>query len=537
MQKRLTLPTALLSAALLVACGGGQGDPSAPDELGNTGSSAPVVESPTSPQPVEGQAPIGAQPVQDTPVATIPAHQGHEPITVPMPAQPSEPVQPVQPQPTYSKTWVVSAAGTDTAAGTAEAPFRTIGKAISVVQAGELVRVRAGTYNETLLLDGKDGTAVAKITLQGEGNPKVTPGASGAVVQFKRQHWIVDGFDIDVQGQARFAVTFDGNTSGSVIANSEIHHGTLGAGVTTFGGAQGATIENNHIHHFSRGETDSHGISVQTTSKNITVKNNDIHDNSGDSVQCLGPEGFNSNAPADGLVIEGNHFYSNRENAVDIKTCHNVVIRNNRMHGFRPSSSAKGDVVVIHYSAKNVLVENNDIFDGSKGISVGGNREGPVPSGVVIQKNRIHDIVTEGGGEGTGIRLENSDGTKLFNNTVVRTAGYALRLGGGTGGATSNLVVKNNVISSTQNANLGAERPGLVMAGNLYGQSGSFGLNGTTTDFATFKSQAGDVTSLQGDAALAADFKPGALAIDKGENVGLTYCGAAPDLGAVETGC
>ncbi len=570
MFKRLTLMSTLLTGALF-ACGG-NGATGAPDtqdngsngaspttnaapstgtpEAGGPAVTAPVVVAPTEVPTVTAPettpatpataptapattavtlAPIGAQPVANTPVAAI---ETHEPIQLPSAVAPV--VHP--PQPTYSKTWVVSGTGQDTAAGTAAAPFRTLGKAVSVVQPGELVLVKAGTYNESVVLT-KAGTPQAKITFQGEGNPKITPGASGALVQFKAPYVIFDGFDIDVQNQARFAVTFTGNVQGSVIANSEIHHGTLGAGITTYDGAMGATIENNHVHHFSRGETDSHGISVQTTSRDIKILNNDIHDNSGDSVQCLGPETFNNNAPADGLLIEGNHFYTNRENGIDIKTCYNVTIRNNRIHGFRLSSSAKGDAVVVHYSAKNVVIDNNDIYDSGKGISVGGNHEGPVPTGVVIQRNRIHDIVTTGGMEGTGMRLENSDGTKVLNNTIVRTAGFALRLGGGTGGATSNATVKNNIIDATQNVNLGAQRAGLQMDGNLYGLSGSFGINGAAADWTAFKALGVDATSLRADPGLSATFTPGPVAIDKGVAVGGTYCGAAPDLGAVETGC
>ncbi len=268
-------------------------------------------------------------------------------------------------------------------------------------------------------------SATSKITIQGEGKPKLVPGAgTGAVVQFKAPCWVLDGFEIDVQSQPTYAVTFQGNTDGAVLANNEIHGGSLGGGITTYDSARGMTIENNHIHDFTRGNDDSHGIVIQPTTKKITIRNNDIHDNSGDSVQCLGPEGFSSLPPADGVVIENNHLYSNRENAVDIKTCANVIVRNNRMHGFRMASSAKGDAVVIHMSAKNVTVEGNDISDCGKGISIGGNHTGPVPTNIRIEKNRIHDLTTETGMEGTGIRVENSSGAKLLNNTITRTPGY-----------------------------------------------------------------------------------------------------------------
>ncbi|MGQ0505460.1 MAG: right-handed parallel beta-helix repeat-containing protein, partial [Myxococcaceae bacterium] len=349
-------------------------------------------------------------------------------------------------------------------------------------------------------------------------------------VQIRQPNWVVDGFDIDVKGQGQYGVEFSGNVSGSVLANSDVHDGTFGAGVTTYGNATGATIENNHIHHFSRGNLDSHGIVVQTTTRDLTIRNNDIHDNSGDSVQCLGPEGFNDTAPADGVLIENNHLFSNRENGIDVKTCRRVTIRNNRIHGFAPTTTAKGDAVVVHYSAADVTIEGNEIFDASKGVAVGGNHVGPVPKNVVIARNRIHGIKTKGGGEGTGIRIENSEGARVLNNTLDDIAGTALILGHGTGGATSNGLVVNNVFMGATLVNLGSFSPGLKMNSNLYARaSGKFTAMQAALDFEGWKARGLDTASTLGDLEVEA--------VDQGSDVGLPFCGKAPDLGAFESGC
>jgi len=60
-------------------------------------------------------------------------------------------------------------------------------------------------------------------------------------------------------------------------------------------------------------------------------------------VQCIGPETYADGAvPASGLVIEDNHLHDGVENAVDIKTCSNVVIRGTTMHGFRMAPGCAG---------------------------------------------------------------------------------------------------------------------------------------------------------------------------------------------------
>jgi hypothetical protein len=509
----------------------------------NAPAPTPAPATPDAPASSPNQpVPIGAQPVPNTPVAELPAHEGHTPIAQPAPQPAAQPSAPAAPSSSFTKEWVVSLSGSDTAEGSAAHPFRTIGKAVSVAGPGELVRVLAGTYAERIVLGAgvKAGTPTAKITLQGEGKARIIPGpGAGALVQVRQPNWIIDGFEIDVQRQQSFAVSFEGNVTGSVLANSELHHGTGGAAVTTYNQATGALIENNHIHDFVKtsGNQDSHGVVVQPTSRDIIVRNNDIHDNSGDSVQCLGPEGFSTLPPADGLIIENNHFYANRENAVDIKTCYDVVIRNNRMHRFKPSSTAKGDAVVVHMSARNVLIEGNEVYDSGKGISVGGNRQGPMPSGVVIRRNRVYDIGTQGGGEGTGIRLENSEGTVVVNNTVTRVAVAALMLGHGTGGPTSNLRVENNIIDAPVAVSVGGQRPGLKMGFNLYPSTASFKSGSSVVALEALKQAVGDSTSTSGEASVSQDFAPAASAVDHGTNVGLPFCGGAPDIGAVEVGC
>ncbi|NBC45423.1 DUF1565 domain-containing protein [Corallococcus exiguus] len=550
LKTRHTLVASLAACTLalgLTACGGGGGSGGGTGGSSGAGTQAPatntgtpkVEKAPTAP----GKAPpIGVQPVENTPAAQMPDHADHTPIAEPGP-QPAVSAQAMQETPatTPAHDWVVSPNGDDGAQGTEAAPLRTIAMAVSKAGPGDRIRVLAGTYAERVVLgdNTKAGTPEAKITLQGEGRPKLTPGSgSGAAVQVRRANWVIDGFDIDVEGQPIFGVTFEGDVQGTVLANSELHNGTGGAGVTMFNNAKGPTIENNNIHDFVRttGNKDSHGIVMQPASYDATVRNNDIHDNSGDSVQCLGPEGFSDLPPATGLLVENNHFFNNRENAVDIKTCHDVTIRNNRMHKFQPSETAKGDALVIHYSAKNVLVEDNELYDAAKGISVGGNHEGPVPEAVVVRRNRVHDITDAGGGEGTAIRLENSKGTVVVNNTITR-AKAGIILGHGTGGPTESLRVENNLVDAPVSVDVGGQAPGLQMSNNLYPSGAQFKTNGQLQALDAFKAAAKDTTSNGGDVTVSDTFAPSAAAQDKGQDQGQPFCGAAPDIGAVELGC
>ncbi|MFP2929782.1 right-handed parallel beta-helix repeat-containing protein, partial [Pyxidicoccus sp. 3LG] len=524
----------LVSAGGL-ACNGSNKDP-APA----TGA-FPLPSGPEAPSPTTPDAPSPRPAPEQPPIAEQPA-----PTPSPTP-QPAPPPAEDPPPPKYTREWYVSPTGSDTAPGTQQKPLRTISKALTLVGPGEIVRVQQGTYAEKLDLDAtiRAGTATAPITLRGEGKPKLIPTSSGwFMVRVQRPHWLIEGFDIDVRSQRQVAVTFAGDTQGTVLARNELHHGAFGSGISTDAGATGVTIEDNHIHHFARGSDDSHGVVVAPTSRDITVRGNDIHDNSGDSVQCLGPEGFSNATPAKGVLIEDNHMYDNRENAVDIKTCHDVTVRGNRMHGFAKSSTSRGEALVVHYSAKNVIVEDNDISNASLGIAVGGNRVNAPPTNVSVRRNRIHGLKTP---EGSAIRIENGIDVRVLHNTITGTNGFALVLGHGTGGDSSNVAVRNNLIATRNAVNLGPHAPGLKLESNLYlpgagFATGSFFIPVTTwvgSTLATWQAAGRDVGSVESASALAdpTEFTPGPSAVDRGMDLGLPYCGAAPDLGAVESDC
>jgi nitrous oxidase accessory protein NosD len=433
---------------------------------------------------------------------------------------------------------VVSPTGNDAASGSESAPLRTIAKAVTLAGPGDLIRVRAGTYAERLLISSsvRAGTPQAPITLLGEGKPRIVPGSQeGALVVVEQPHWIIRGLDIDVQNRPAFAVAFTGDNTGTVLAESEIHHGAYGGGVSFHHGATGATLEDNHIHDFFLNGVDAHGVIIQPTARQITVRNNVIHSNSGDSIQCHSPDGYEPEAPADEVLIEGNDLYGNVEQALDIKTCHNVVVRGNRMHLSRKGNGA----MVVHFSAKNILIEENDIYDAGVGIAVGGIRFGEPPSGVVIRRNRIRDMLMGEGMTGAGLLFTVSTGTQVYNNTLTGVQGTAVIAGSGDGGPTQNLVMKNNIIDAARALSLGSAAPGLRMNTNLYRPGATFRKGNSAWNLSQWKGQGQDGNSFEASPLFSNTdtLAPVSAAIDYGEKLGIGFCGAAPDLGGVESGC
>jgi hypothetical protein len=69
-------------------------------------------------------------------------------------------------------TYYVSPTGNDSNPGTSDLPFATIGKSAAVAGPSDVVNILPGTYPEAPRFD-KSGTAIARITFAGNGNPIV----------------------------------------------------------------------------------------------------------------------------------------------------------------------------------------------------------------------------------------------------------------------------------------------------------------------------------------------------------------------------
>ena len=115
------------------------------------------------------------------------------------------------------RAYYVSSGGSDSAVGTSVgAPLKTIGRAISLVAAGDVIEVRAGTYGENLY-PRTAGTSGAWITLRGYNGerPVIRGTGSGPTIYFyrdecdegvigtgsgntdcKAMYWTVQGLDI-----------------------------------------------------------------------------------------------------------------------------------------------------------------------------------------------------------------------------------------------------------------------------------------------------------------------------------------------------
>ncbi len=454
----------------------------------------------------------------------------------------------------------VSPEGSDRNPGTQQRPWRSLGHAVSALRAGDAVFVRQGVYQERVDIGAKarDGTADAPIQLLAApgARPVIRGGddKNGPLLRITRSYWVVSGFDIQAAGSNAHGVRFQGARY-VVVRDSEVSGGMGPAAVTFYGGASDIGFLRNKVHDYRWGPSkDSHGLLVQPDTARILIQGNEAWGNGGDSFQCQGPDtNPGKKLPVD-ITVEGNRFHEDRENAIDIKSCERVTIRNNKFYGYRPAKTApQGAAMVVHYSARRILIEGNRIWDSGRGLSLGGNlvwKKLPVAD-VIVRRNLVFNGTTEGGGSGDGLRIGTSQRVRVYHNTLAFLPVGGIKLGDGDHGPAQDLRVLGNIVYAAPRAldvRLAGVR-GLVSDRNLaYRPKGTirFRVDGkdTTLDGWRRRSKQDALTQVADprfvEDPLNYDFytRPGSPARNAGDPrvPGVSrFCGAGPDLGFLES--
>jgi hypothetical protein len=108
----------------------------------------------------------------------------------------------------FGQPWYVATNGSDTGSGSEQNPFLTIGKAVSMVQAGETILVKGGTYNLTaVIVLTKSGTGASYISLFAFPGTRPVFNFSGQSMSSSNQgikltgnYWHIKGIDITGAG-------------------------------------------------------------------------------------------------------------------------------------------------------------------------------------------------------------------------------------------------------------------------------------------------------------------------------------------------
>jgi pectate disaccharide-lyase len=399
--------------------------------------------------------------------------------------------------PPTNGNWFVSTTGNDANAGTITAPFATLTKAISVVQAGEVIYLRGGTYLPTATIhitnSGTAGSRISLLAYPGEtpylnfsGQPLGTANR-GILFTTTAGYWNVKGLEIGYAGDNGVKV------EGSHLRFEQcvFHH------------------NNDTGLQIGFGHTDENPGGLLAAF--IEVVNCD-------SYQNFDPPGNGGNADGfaakmhcgQGIVFTGCRAWENGDDAWDLfETDYSVVISN-------------------CWCWKSAMLGGQGNGNGFK---LGGNGSGGDSKGTHYAYNCIAF-----GCKVNGFTQNSHKDGELVQHCLAfanGTSGYNYYFEGGLNSGKQN-VFRNNASIPRSGTNGG----GFIEDNSPLEQNNSWNLSVTVNaaDYADITETAAKAAR-QPDGSLPAGFASlvsGSDLIDKGINVGLPFNGAAPDLGPYE---
>lgn len=269
--------------------------------------------------------------------------------------------------------YVASTSGSDQAAGSATAPFRTVQHLVSQLSAGQTGCLRAGTYNENVTFS-HSGAAAAPITLTSYPGD-VRPTVIGRM-------WLPSGSDYVTVSNLGLVGVNSGNlpsptvddAHASFIGNDVTDNHTaicfdLGDDTGTYGTAHDVLIQGNRIHHCGvmPAANHDHGIYVEEA-VNTHILDNIIYDNADRGVQLYPDsrgtliEGNVIDSNGEGIIFSGDFGRASSDNVVENNVITNSSLRNN-VESWYPTGNPVG---------QSNIVKNNCIEGGARAARNGG---------------------------------------------------------------------------------------------------------------------------------------------------------------------
>lgn len=286
-------------------------------------------------------------------------------------------------------TYYVSVSGSDLNNCTQSAPCKSFNKAMSLIQAGDVLYVMPGTYNQTL--------AISKSGITVEGNKAVidTTGTFGIRVASTAQNVVVRGFTVTranshaiyVEGQF---VTIENN----VVYHSVLENGTLLNGVISCrNGSWGSAIK------------------VKVGGENVIIRNNEVFDNCGEGIAAT---------RSVNVLIEGNRVYDNHSVNIYVDNSINTQVLNN--HSFCANKDTSPIAVGEEYydgwgaQLRDVVIKDNRIEGCQRAIIVYDSGVGGTLTNALIDNN----TVASGTGTKSVISLDNqrNSNVRITNNQL-----------------------------------------------------------------------------------------------------------------------
>lgn len=346
-----------------------------------------------------------------------------------------------------------TAASDSRSSGSLEKPWKTLDYALKQLYPGDTLLVREGTYNNASikLTANHSGQETAPITVQAYPGERVVLKNGGAIIFNGANWWVIDGLIFDSPRGQTLQLGMHKNLGQSqtveaehiTIRNSKFTGGTQSAIVIEY--ASHILLENNHFYLIRPSvpfrdaagnivNWELNALSLRYKADDIQIKGNRFEDIGSDGVQ-VGSKYWVSGSSLNNIAIIGNEFWVNRpytgilgnvgENGVDIKRSENVLIAQNIIHGFRPTTSgqdasgANGEGVVIHNDAQKITIEQNLFYDNTINLDISKGAQGTISGtkDMVVRNNIFREATISNGRGGYGLKVAAASQIRVYHNT------------------------------------------------------------------------------------------------------------------------
>jgi parallel beta-helix repeat protein len=264
--------------------------------------------------------------------------------------------------------YFVSPTGSDTAAGTSAAPWKTLQHAADVVGPGDRVTARAGNYAGFYL--DTSGTAAAPIEFDADANvlinqPNPIRTQHGINLE-NASHVIIDGFSVTGMQRAGVrSVGVDGDELASFVTIRNVHSYNNGYWGIFTGFVNDLVIENNT----TSGSVNEHGIYVSNSGDRPVIRNNISFDNRANGIHMNGDLSQGGDGIISGALVAGNRIYNNGVgggSGINMDGVQNSRIENNLIYGNHASGISLYQIDGATGSTGNTVI-NNTVYEASDG--------------------------------------------------------------------------------------------------------------------------------------------------------------------------
>ncbi|WP_226002750.1 right-handed parallel beta-helix repeat-containing protein [Paenibacillus sp. BJ-4] len=385
--------------------------------------------------------------------------------------------------------YYVATSGSDSNAGTTDAPWKTLQHAADVAPAGSTVYVRGGVYNQKLKIARSGSASQGPIVFTNYGTETAiidgtglsVSGTEGLIELADVNYVIVQGFEIrNFTTASKNAVPVGIYVHGSGgfinLSNNKIHdikntvtptdkdrlgrdaHGIAVYGTKAPASLHDLTISGNELYNLVLGSSES--LVLNGNVDGFAVTDNLIHDNDNIGIDLIGFEGTAPNTAYDQArngLVKGNRVYNNS-------------VRNNP--SYKKDDNSAGGIYVD--GGKDSIIEQNYSYNNDIGIEIASEHAGKATSNItvrsnVIYNNRLTGIAMGGYNEERGSTVN----CKIVNNTLFKNDTFD----DGSGQLlvqydTRNNVIKNNIFVASSTdvliSNEYTKNSGNVVDYNLY---------------------------------------------------------------------